>query len=207
MRYVESAENMTYDIPGKDLYLKKVVWRRDLLVLVLISHLTPYIFVVVHFPPTLGFREKHNYFPDTIYYTGTPQRVREYQKKTREMEADSAPAVLNFEGDDQQLLESNAAAASATAVATATLVVRTAVEEEKKDVVQRNGVQTMDEGLVQLMTTKLQSQFDSERATSQKQIGELQQQLRDQQELMREQQQTLRDQQQVLMQILDKLDR
>ncbi|KAG0374790.1 hypothetical protein BGX24_009919 [Mortierella sp. AD032] len=39
MRYVESAENMSYDIPG--------------------------------------FREKHNYFPDTIYYTGTPQQVRE----------------------------------------------------------------------------------------------------------------------------------
>ncbi|KAG0195309.1 hypothetical protein BGX33_003704, partial [Mortierella sp. NVP41] len=36
MRYVESAENMTYDIPG--------------------------------------FRDNHNYFPDSIYYTATGQQ-------------------------------------------------------------------------------------------------------------------------------------
>ncbi|KAG0208467.1 hypothetical protein BGX33_006225 [Mortierella sp. NVP41] len=39
MRYIESAENMTYDIPG--------------------------------------FRESRNYFPDTIYYTGSSRQVRE----------------------------------------------------------------------------------------------------------------------------------
>ncbi|KAF9280663.1 hypothetical protein BGZ88_012049 [Linnemannia elongata] len=47
MRYIESAENMTYDIPG--------------------------------------FRENHNYFPDTIYYTATGQRVRDYTKETQRL--------------------------------------------------------------------------------------------------------------------------
>ncbi|KAK3839302.1 MAG: hypothetical protein JOS17DRAFT_179074 [Linnemannia elongata] len=47
MRYIESAENMTYDIPG--------------------------------------FRENHNYFPDTIYYTATGQQVRDYAKETQRL--------------------------------------------------------------------------------------------------------------------------
>ncbi|KAG0295172.1 hypothetical protein BGZ96_012368 [Linnemannia gamsii] len=162
MRYVESAENMTYDIPG--------------------------------------FREKHNFFPDTIYYTATPQQVRDYKKKTREMEDNSTPGVLDHEGDGQQLIESNAAAASVATVETVSPDVHAAVEEEKKGVVQRNETETMDEGLAHLMETKLRKHYESERASSQKQIGELQQQLRDQQEMMREQQQ-------VLMQILSKLER
>lgn len=115
------------------------------------------------------------------------------------MEGDSAPGVLDFEGDGQQLLESNAPYVSVTTVEAASLDVHAAVEE-KKGMVQRNEVETLDEVLGQLMETKLRKHYESERASSQKQIGELQQQLRDQQEMMREQQQ-------VLMQILGKLER
>ncbi|OAQ30960.1 hypothetical protein K457DRAFT_124668 [Linnemannia elongata AG-77] len=45
MRYVERAENLTYDIPG--------------------------------------YRAAHDYFPETIFYTATPQEVREYRKNTQ----------------------------------------------------------------------------------------------------------------------------
>ncbi|KAK5827539.1 hypothetical protein F5H01DRAFT_361980 [Linnemannia elongata] len=57
MRYIESAENMTYDIPG--------------------------------------FRENHNYFPDTIYYTATGQRVRDYTKETQRLIDEAGPSSVS----------------------------------------------------------------------------------------------------------------
>ncbi|KAF9907220.1 hypothetical protein EC991_011210 [Linnemannia zychae] len=57
MRFVESAENMTYDIPG--------------------------------------FRTSNSWFPETIYYTGTPQKVRDYEKETRRLEDESAPVAVS----------------------------------------------------------------------------------------------------------------
>ncbi|KAF8945903.1 hypothetical protein BGZ47_001791 [Haplosporangium gracile] len=56
MRYVESAENMTYDIPG--------------------------------------FRSSNDWFPETIYYTGTPQQVRDYERETRRLVDESAPVAI-----------------------------------------------------------------------------------------------------------------
>ncbi|KAK3848273.1 MAG: hypothetical protein J3R72DRAFT_430324 [Linnemannia gamsii] len=57
MRYVESAENLSYDIPG--------------------------------------FRTSNNWFPETIYYTGTPQQVRDYEKETRRLVDESAPVAVS----------------------------------------------------------------------------------------------------------------
>ncbi|KAG0276586.1 hypothetical protein BGZ95_007327 [Linnemannia exigua] len=57
MRYVESAENLTYDIPG--------------------------------------FRTSNKWFPETIYYTGTPQQVRDYEKETRRLVDESAPVAVS----------------------------------------------------------------------------------------------------------------
>ncbi|KAF9126240.1 hypothetical protein BGW39_006758 [Mortierella sp. 14UC] len=48
LRYVESAENMSYHIPG--------------------------------------FRDEHNWFPKEIYYSATPQQVRDYNKVSEELE-------------------------------------------------------------------------------------------------------------------------
>ncbi|KAF9181396.1 hypothetical protein BGZ50_005524 [Haplosporangium sp. Z 11] len=54
MRYVESAENLTYDIPG--------------------------------------LREKyHEWFPDLIYFSATPQQVRDYEKESRRLIDEAAP--------------------------------------------------------------------------------------------------------------------
>ncbi|KAH7057836.1 hypothetical protein BKA57DRAFT_531159 [Linnemannia elongata] len=177
MRYVESAENMSYDIPG--------------------------------------FREKHNHYPDTIYYTGTPQQVREYQKKTMQMRDDSAPGTLGLEGDSQQQPESIVAATATAVIVTATPPVHAALGEEEEEeegeeggnLLQKKGLLAADLSVAQMVETKLRNQFESERASSEKQIGELQQQLREQQDMMKEQQKTLKEQQQVLMQILSKLER
>ncbi|KAF9152689.1 hypothetical protein BG015_004858 [Linnemannia schmuckeri] len=69
MRYVESAENMTYDIPG--------------------------------------FRSSNDWFPETIYYTGTPQQVRDYEKETRRLVDESAPVAIAVtvaeDAQDQQV--------------------------------------------------------------------------------------------------------
>ncbi|KAF8939885.1 hypothetical protein BGZ47_008018 [Haplosporangium gracile] len=151
MRYVESAENMSYDIPG--------------------------------------FREKHKcFFPDTIYYTGTPQQVREYQKKTRQLLEETASSALSPEGETKHVSEFS----SVTAV----------VAIEKLAVVQKGPQDQDSKGttMARLTAIELQKQLDAERVNSEKQIGELQQQLRGQQE-------TLKEQQQMLVQILSKLDR
>ncbi|KAG0199066.1 hypothetical protein BGX33_011891 [Mortierella sp. NVP41] len=65
MRYVESAENMTYIIPS--------------------------------------FRESLDCFPDTSYYTATPQQVRDYNKETQRLvEEFGLAAVLPDESQKGQ---------------------------------------------------------------------------------------------------------
>ncbi|KAF9152688.1 hypothetical protein BG015_004857 [Linnemannia schmuckeri] len=60
MRYVESAENMTYIFPG--------------------------------------FREKQSCFPSTVFYSATPQQVRNYDKETKRLIEDFAPTVARPDG-------------------------------------------------------------------------------------------------------------
>ncbi|KAF9133267.1 hypothetical protein BGW39_010185 [Mortierella sp. 14UC] len=146
MRYVESAENMTYDIPG--------------------------------------FRENHNYFPDTIYYTGTPQQVRDYEKKTKQM-------MEGVSSTDTTIVPITMAATSVSVVAS---------KASEKINEARRVDDTADTKVVLLVETELRKQLDSERVKSEKQISELQQQLKDQQQMLREQQQ-------MLTQILGKLER
>ncbi|KAF9140294.1 hypothetical protein BGX30_006738 [Mortierella sp. GBA39] len=147
MKYVESAENMTYDIPG--------------------------------------FREKHNFFPDKIYYTGTPQQVRDYEKKTREIEEQSA---LDADSLTKQFPGSSFSATSDVVVA--------AAPAEKLELVRmatrRRGPAT-DAQMTPSGETDLRKQLESVQASSEKQIGELKQQLK--------------EQQQMLVQMLAKLDR
>lgn len=134
----------------------------------------------------LDFRETHNCFPDTIYYTGTPQQVKEYQKKTRQLLEESTPGAP--EGETKQVSESSSG---------------TTVEgPEMLDLAEREpqGQESKGAKTKGLTATELREQLNVERATSEKQIGELQQQLRNQQE-------ALSEQQQMLVQILGKLDR
>ncbi|KAF9549876.1 hypothetical protein EC957_002447 [Mortierella hygrophila] len=147
MRYVESAENLTYHIPG--------------------------------------FREKDNLFPDKIYYTGTPKQVRDYEKRTREIQEQSAP-------DDDSLTKqfpgSSFSATSDDVVA--------AAPAEKSELVRiatrRRGPAT-DAQLTPSGENDLRKRLESVQASSEKQIGELKLQLK--------------EQQQMLVQILAKLDR
>lgn len=142
-----------------------------------------------HFPPSsllsLGFREKHNYFPDKIYYTGTPQQVRDYEKKTREIEEQSAPDADSL---TKQLPESTFSATSNVVVA--------AAPAEKLELVRmatRRRGPAADAQLTPAGETDLRKQLESVQGSSEKQIGELKQQLR--------------EQQQMLVQILAKLER
>ncbi|KAG9071773.1 hypothetical protein KI688_005989 [Linnemannia hyalina] len=147
MRYVESAENMTYGIPG--------------------------------------FREMDNFFPDKIYYTGTPQQVRDYEKKTKEIEEQGAPDADSL---TKQVPESSFPTTSDVVVA--------AAPAEKSELVRmatrRRGPAT-DAQLTPSGETDLRKQLESVQATSEKHIGELKLQLK--------------EQQQMLVQILAKLDR
>ncbi|KAF9920338.1 hypothetical protein FBU30_009848 [Linnemannia zychae] len=100
MGYVESAENMSYEVPG--------------------------------------FRDNHKYFPDTIYYTNTALKVREYTKATKELyeklkkdgahtalsNALSAGAELSFAVDvliveEKGFIPTNATVTATTAAAVA----------------------------------------------------------------------------------------
>ncbi|KAF9339784.1 hypothetical protein BGZ91_004716 [Linnemannia elongata] len=60
MRYVESAENMTYINPA--------------------------------------FRETQSCFPSTVFYSATPQQVRNYDRETKQLIEDSAPTVARPDG-------------------------------------------------------------------------------------------------------------
>ncbi|KAG0363467.1 hypothetical protein BGX24_004883 [Mortierella sp. AD032] len=167
MRYIENAENMTYDIPG--------------------------------------FRENHDYFPHTIFYSGSSQQVREYEKKTRQMEDEAAPVTLNADGQVQQLPESSdtatATATTAAAAVTAAAVVVAATATATAEKINDDSASTKtkekendlaDEGVARLVETELRKQLDVERESSGRQISTLQQQLR--------------EQQQILVQILAKLE-
>ncbi|KAG0272601.1 hypothetical protein BGZ95_011621 [Linnemannia exigua] len=168
MRYVESAENMTYDIPG--------------------------------------FREKHNYFPDTIYYTGTVQQVREYEHKTRQLtEGESA---TEFTGPAVTYTTVPVAiVTSETAGATTRTTTAAPSENEISTPRRMVGANTM----ARLMdTAALQTPVESEHTVTtnaEKKIEELQQQLNEQQKMLKEQQRVMGEQQQILLQILGKLDR
>ena len=188
MRYVECAENMTYDIPGKHLQPEKkqgcfgtLRGRSGLNPMLNASYFSLCFFF---FNSALGFRENHKYFPDMIYYTGTPLRVKEYQKKTRQLLEESAPGAP--EGETKQVSESSSGTAGLEALDLA--------EREPK------GQESKRAKATGLTATELEEQLDVERVNSENQIGELRQQLRSQQE-------TLREQQQMLARILDKLDR
>ncbi|KAF9911917.1 hypothetical protein EC991_001823 [Linnemannia zychae] len=150
MRYVESAENMTYDISG--------------------------------------FREQHNYFPDTIYYTGTPQQVRDFEKKSKQMMEDASSAETTI--------------APITMAATSVAVVTSKSSDKIND--GQNVDNTTDPKMVPAETDS-QKQLGSEQVKSEKQIEELQQQLNEQQQMLKEQQQVMKEQQQLLLQILGKL--
>ncbi|KAF9182965.1 hypothetical protein BGZ51_004336 [Haplosporangium sp. Z 767] len=80
LRYVESAENLTYHIPG--------------------------------------FREAHNWFPDVIYYSATPQQVKAYEdnhlKKNGEDGSISSFGFPKLFGQDTSAREAAAAATAAT---------------------------------------------------------------------------------------------
>ncbi|KAK3848232.1 MAG: hypothetical protein J3R72DRAFT_430160, partial [Linnemannia gamsii] len=164
MRYVESAENLTYDIPG--------------------------------------FREKPNSLPNTIYYTGTPQEVRDYEKKTRQMKEEFTPSNFIPEAETlTQVLPEFTTTASATMTASE----KTKVAKKKEHVSGEDNV---------VVVRLLRKRLETERESSEKQIGELHQQLKEQQQLQREQQQVLKEQQQalseqqqMLVQILAKLER
>src|SRR5690348_17006059 len=43
----------------------------------------------------LSFPENHNYFPDTIYYTATGQRVRDYTKETQRLIDEAGPSSVS----------------------------------------------------------------------------------------------------------------
>ncbi|KAF9133266.1 hypothetical protein BGW39_010184 [Mortierella sp. 14UC] len=144
MRYVESAENLSYDIPG--------------------------------------FREKHGFFPTTIYYTASLQKVQEYERKTRQMKEEYAPSASIPENPEF------------TSAAVVTATVSEKYEAIKKKESAANGGN--GQAVAQLVETELRRQLQAERESSEKQIGELRQQLKEQQQIQREQQQVLREQQQ-----------
>ncbi|KAF9903109.1 hypothetical protein EC991_004135 [Linnemannia zychae] len=156
MRYIENAENMTYDIPG--------------------------------------FRESHSYFPETIFYSGSSQQVREYEKKTRQMEDEAAPITLNAGGQVQQLPESSETTIASTAAVTAAAVVvaATTTATSADETSENKDTDSKDGGVAKLIENELRKQLDVEREASEKQIGELKEQL---------------EEQQMLVQILSKLER
>lgn len=41
-----------------------------------------------------GFRASNDWFPETINYTGTPQKIRDYEKETRRLVDESAPVAI-----------------------------------------------------------------------------------------------------------------
>ncbi|KAK3843851.1 MAG: hypothetical protein J3R72DRAFT_440090 [Linnemannia gamsii] len=66
LRYIESAENMSYHIPG--------------------------------------FREEHNWFPKEIYYSATPQQVRDYNKVSEELNAQKSIVTVKETSPSSQAI-------------------------------------------------------------------------------------------------------
>ncbi|KAI7829416.1 hypothetical protein BC939DRAFT_25874 [Gamsiella multidivaricata] len=81
LRYIESAENMTFHIPG--------------------------------------FREAHDWFPDEIYYSATPQQVKAYEEKYLENSNKSSGSLRKLFGQTSSTTAAAAAAASDAASASA----------------------------------------------------------------------------------------
>ncbi|KAG0274784.1 hypothetical protein BGZ95_009466 [Linnemannia exigua] len=105
LRYIESAENMSYHIPG--------------------------------------FREEHNWFPKEIYYSATPQQVRDYNKVSEEWDAQksivtvketspSSQAILGVgAGDDSMHTHSHSHAPLATSKSVAAIAGEGDKKQEK----------------------------------------------------------------------------
>ncbi|OAQ24254.1 hypothetical protein K457DRAFT_129940 [Linnemannia elongata AG-77] len=66
LRYVESAENMSYHIPG--------------------------------------FRERHNWFPKEIYYSATPQQVRDYNKVSESLDEQNSIVTVKETSPSSQAI-------------------------------------------------------------------------------------------------------
>jgi septal ring factor EnvC (AmiA/AmiB activator) len=139
----------------------------------------------------IGFREKRRYFPDTIYYTGTPQQVRDYNKKiTQRMEGVSS-AETTITPD---------AVATASVSVVAPIVSDKVNESWKVD-------DKLETKVVLLVEAELRKQLDSEIMRYERKIDDLEHRLKDQQQMLLDQQHMLKDQQQMLAQILGKLER
>lgn len=101
MRYVERAENLTYDIPGN---LPSTFFSTSFFPLPIYDPGTDkcsmpyYLFLTLSLYNSwcnlkIGYRAAHDYFPETIFYTATPQEVREYRKNTQRIQEEKSAIV------------------------------------------------------------------------------------------------------------------
>ncbi|KAI1319242.1 hypothetical protein EDD11_004636 [Mortierella claussenii] len=158
LRYIESAENISYHIPG--------------------------------------FRELHNYFPDRVFYSASPQEQKDYWikhlPKPSSDDVSTSPTPLPPIASTQRLFGQNSSAVSAasTTAATTTSVSATVVKrsrsmttEDTTTVDQENTLSTDDARQTQ---EKQHQELKKELEDSRVQLTELKEQLQIQQRIFEE---------------------